>query len=825
MASGARIVASARAGCETRGTVGLGRDPPVPGDTRDQGGGRRPRARLPREVPEAIREFVRCRRDRLELDPGRLAWLPRPEGVPIPEGTEPSVTLEPGEHPGTVNVSVGWGFVSLTLPVSVADGRLRIDTSNIPFLGDDISRWVDDLNADLAANGKRFDEVRLRDGKAHLTKAAVAAGDRRTSLLGTPGRKVAAGVAALTLVGGATLLATRGGNDGNEQASPSREEPVVQQVQEDEGSGTTGDPLPSCTGEITGADGPGGLPRSPEIWADPAVHGPCEYSDAELALPGGPYPVCEGGCAPVILLGPPRIDIFHDGSVPDALTGETGLSRFGWDVWTNAPGGTAFRVTTECAGRTVAGQATADPGGLVPGASPLFSYGPCGPSRASVLDESGTFPLPVPLDPFGFEVGPSEGPANPLLAREHDLFGSTGLGTPQETAERLDALDRLLDTVSGAPVDPGTFWFFEGDAEQFVRAIQASDPQRRWWVFYGSASSVPYDVTVTDGPKVAGFGASTTDPLGAAAELLFANTIFPCGPGRAAYTVCGGDPAATDPGEAFLAGAILDAPLPVGPGSEPARVGFALDLDGQGAAGTPGAPLAGPADGAELVYEATYDPDDGWTLTATGRDGSAVPTAARLLVRNHALLLVAPLAETGGSAPAGYRAYALDADGKGSAGPGLHRGAAVVVPGPLPIASPELESAADDGDTGPGPTAAAGPTEAPEAFVRTLAEALRAGDAGFLLDRLHPAVLDRYGAEACRSYVGGVSDPTFELTVQAVSEPGPYDWELDGVSTVIPDAVTVTVERTQGGGVTTQDMHIAPSGGGWRWFTDCGDPR
>ena len=59
-----------------------------------------------------------------------------------------------------------------------------------------------------------------------------------------------------------------------------------------------------------------------------------------------------------------------------------------------------------------------------------------------------------------------------------------------------------------------------------------------------------------------------------------------------------------------------------------------------------------------------------------------------------------------------------------------------------------------------------------------------------------------------------------------MSDTGPaeWDWELDGVTTPIPDAHTVTVNWRDPNVDEQREVHIAPAEGTWRWFTDCGDP-
>jgi hypothetical protein len=157
-----------------------------------------------------------------------------------------------------------------------------------------------------------------------------------------------------------------------------------------------------------------------------------------------------------------------------------------------------------------------------------------------------------------------------------------------------------------------------------------------------------------------------------------------------------------------------------------------------------------------------------------------------------------------------------------------------------PAATPPPTPAATPAAT-PSPTVATTPTGAPEptptaaatrgadpadlpAFVTDLGDALDHGRGGFLFDHLHPAVIERYGAAACRSFTATARVDGLSLTYVDSSGPAPWDWELDGLSTTIEDGWIVTVVWQQPGTNEQRDLHVAPHDGAWRWFTDCGDP-
>ncbi|GEM_PF-5001621 len=100
------------------------------------------------------------------------------------------------------------------------------------------------------------------------------------------------------------------------------------------------------------------------------------------------------------------------------------------------------------------------------------------------------------------------------------------------------------------------------------------------------------------------------------------------------------------------------------------------------------------------------------------------------------------------------------------------------------------------------------------------------GDAAGLLDQLHPAVLERYGADACSTYLASILNP--DVTIEFVDATGPETWAYttDEVATDVDGAYTVTVEVTVGDAdPITQDTHLTVSADGEiAWFTDCGEP-
>lgn len=162
----------------------------------------------------------------------------------------------------------------------------------------------------------------------------------------------------------------------------------------------------------------------------------------------------------------------------------------------------------------------------------------------------------------------------------------------------------------------------------------------------------------------------------------------------------------------------------------------------------------------------------------------------------------------------------------------------VVSSSPFPTASlNETESPGVTPSTAPTPdvTLATSPTPAPTAapdpaalitdFLDALVGAVRAGTAADLGSALHPAVIDRYGAEACAQELATrTADPAFAVEVIDVLDPAPWDYVTDDLTTIVPDVTTVRAAVTARGETADRDLHVAIVDGVVRWFTDCGDP-
>ncbi|HET9852354.1 MAG TPA: hypothetical protein VFP56_07595 [Candidatus Limnocylindrales bacterium] len=136
---------------------------------------------LPASLPEDLRAFLDCRADRATIANGPVEWIEIPPNVRgmLGGASRPELTITPGPAPATAFLTVKAGWVSAKLPAMVRGGKLAIDTSKLPFLAPasikhEIQRFVDELNARLAANGKVLGDPTFGPEGMTLTKVAAA---------------------------------------------------------------------------------------------------------------------------------------------------------------------------------------------------------------------------------------------------------------------------------------------------------------------------------------------------------------------------------------------------------------------------------------------------------------------------------------------------------------------------------------------------------------------------------------------------------------------------------------------------------------------------
>ena len=136
---------------------------------------------LPPNLPEDLRAFLECRADRATIANGPVDWIEIPPNVRgmLGGASRPELAIRPGPAPATAFLTVKAGWVSATLPARVRGGKLAIDTSKLPFLAPasikrETQRFVDELNARLAANGKALGDPTFGPEGMTLTKVDLA---------------------------------------------------------------------------------------------------------------------------------------------------------------------------------------------------------------------------------------------------------------------------------------------------------------------------------------------------------------------------------------------------------------------------------------------------------------------------------------------------------------------------------------------------------------------------------------------------------------------------------------------------------------------------
>jgi hypothetical protein len=132
---------------------------------------------LPSNLPDDLRAFLDCTVDRATIRNGPVTWVEIPSGARgmLGGAVHPELTIAPGPIAGTAYLQVTAGWVSARLPAMVSGGRLKVDASKLPLLApksikSDIERFVDELNARLAANGKALGEPSFGPDGMTLTK-------------------------------------------------------------------------------------------------------------------------------------------------------------------------------------------------------------------------------------------------------------------------------------------------------------------------------------------------------------------------------------------------------------------------------------------------------------------------------------------------------------------------------------------------------------------------------------------------------------------------------------------------------------------------------
>ena len=110
-------------------------------------------------------------------------------------------------------------------------------------------------------------------------------------------------------------------------------------------------------------------------------------------------------------------------------------------------------------------------------------------------------------------------------------------------------------------------------------------------------------------------------------------------------------------------------------------------------------------------------------------------------------------------------------------------------------------------------------------FIEAFNLAFFRGDIPTLLNMLHPAVFELYGVEACTSYIMEVVGRPIQVEVLNVISFGLWDWERDGIVTMLDNVYFLGISVDQAGETSLQGAHYGQlEDGTLSWFTDCGEP-
>lgn len=122
----------------------------------------------------------------------------------------------------------------------------------------------------------------------------------------------------------------------------------------------------------------------------------------------------------------------------------------------------------------------------------------------------------------------------------------------------------------------------------------------------------------------------------------------------------------------------------------------------------------------------------------------------------------------------------------------------------------------------PGPTTPTAETVA--AFLTRWTAAFQTGDTAFLLERLNPIVIARYGVATCQQAINRLLDPAEVNTLRGSSGPATWTWVASDRSVQVADVYTAQIDRTFKGETTPVTFHFAMVSGTLTWFDTCGTP-
>jgi hypothetical protein len=407
-----------------------------------------------------------------------------------------------------------------------------------------------------------------------------------------------------------------------------------------------------------------------------------------------------------------------------------------------------------------------------------------------------------------FDVGPVEqAEGTPNVEPYPQLFGPDSV-----EAGWSDSVQTIANVLGGtepaAPncnsmVEPGAI---VGADVLLLEGLPACTDQ--FWVFAAAQQSVDFDLTVED--TVTGHFATFINPMGeirpaiadtidpAALAPLFDgrggtpdSTIFPCGFGHVALTLCTADHPSMDSGALVSDGVATGGPLPTAWDGTPRS--YAVEFDSAAATA--------------LLDEA------GWSLESSGDD------RVRALIRDDSITFVFPQDAVDPLDEAFedlFYALTSTIDGHITEQPHVPVVGLITSPPSLEVIEPE-ETAVEE-EPPPPPQL----IETLDEFYSQLSASIAAGDVGFAFDRLAPAVLEAYPTE-CPAALESFADPGLLIVPTSEGDAEPWTWELaDGRTFDIPSARPVTVVLTgRGQPGTESEAHLEVINEQYHWFTFC----
>jgi len=118
-----------------------------------------------------------------------------------------------------------------------------------------------------------------------------------------------------------------------------------------------------------------------------------------------------------------------------------------------------------------------------------------------------------------------------------------------------------------------------------------------------------------------------------------------------------------------------------------------------------------------------------------------------------------------------------------------------------------------------------GVVESINAFFDVYNTAFADGNVDHLYQLLHPAVIELYGEDACRAYLGTIVETPTTLEYIDATRVGVWNYERDEAVIPVDFAYSVQANFTANDQTAQQELHLVlPGDNSVRWFTDCGDP-